>query len=131
MNKEKGLIGMTTPVNRTFQFAPTGPYSPYLPQWKYTLSYTPPEKNIKERVTYYLLRTLTIIEKIIKMLQQTSPFFNQYSPVLKQLPNMYKMIKLIQEVQKETEAETAKHEGQKRNISEERINKEPKPTLFI
>lgn len=122
---------MSEPINRTFSIVPNGPYSPYFPQFSYSFSYIPPERSIRETITYYLLRALTVIERIIRLLQSSSPFFEQYSPVLKQLPNMYKMIKLIQEVQKETEAETAKHEGQKRNISEERINKEPKPTLFI
>src|SRR5690625_1295715 len=89
-------------MNRTFAFAPTGPYSSYLPQFYYSTAYVPPEKSIKERVTYYFLRALSFIKGILRLLQSSSPYIEQYSPVLKQLPNMYKMLKLIQDVKDET-----------------------------
>lgn len=123
---------MSAPMNRTVSFAPTGPYSPYFPQFQYTLSYTPPEKSVRDRVTHYVLRALSVIEKIIRLLRSSSPFFEQYSPVLKQLPNMYKMIKLIQEVQQEDVRDTNDHNDKAKNeVRERRQSKEPRPTLFI
>src|SRR5690625_5003705 len=91
---------MVTPItNHSFAFAPTGPY---LPQFHYEAVYTPPEKKLKDQVIYYLLRALTIINRILHLLKSSKSFFEQYNPVLKQLPNMYKMLKLIHDVKDET-----------------------------
>lgn len=119
---------MTKPMAQTVRFQPQRPFSPYLPQFTYTYSYSPPEKRVKVAVTHYLLRALVIIEKIIRLLKSTTPFFEQYNHILKQLPNMYKMIKLIQEVQEATETE----QNQLRERKEKRSTSgESKPKLFI
>src|SRR5690625_4633913 len=120
---------MNRPVmNRTYAFAPTGPYSAYLPQFYYNTTYVPPEKSVREKVTYYFLRALAVIRGIIRLLQSSSPFFEQYSPVLKQLPNMYKMLKLIQDVNEESEEQSELTNDVKKDTLRSTI---PSPKLFI
>lgn len=118
------------PFNRTFHFQPVGPYSGYLPQFQYTATYTPPEKKIRERVTYYFLRTLIVIQSALRLLKSSSPFFEQYSPLLKQLPNMYKMIKLIQDVDIEDDAHKDS-QNEKTTTKKDKHSEVPTPTLFI
>lgn len=124
---------MPSQLNRSFQFQPRGPYHAYLPQFDYTATYTPAEKSIKKHVSYYLLKALVVIQSALRILKSSSPFFEQYSPLLKQLPNMYKMIKLIQDVKDETgEDELDENEGLKREpAKQENESHITSPTLFI
>jgi|SRR5699024_2201836 len=126
---------MYVPINRTFQFNPTGPYGAYLPQFEYTATatYTPPEKSVKDRMTYYFLRALVVIQSALRLLKSSSPFFEEYSPLLKQLPNMYKMIKLIQDVNEESETtnKTDVNEETDVDLKRHKRSRVSTPTLFI
>lgn len=121
---------MREPFNRGFHFQAAGPYSAYLPQFQYTATYTPPEKTIKERVIYYFLRALVVIQSVLRLLKSSAPFFEQYNPLLKQLPNMYKMIKLIQDVDVSEEIND-RLKNKKGKLGKNRANEVPTPTLFI
>lgn len=122
---------MYEPFDRSFHFQPTGPYGAYLPQFQYTATYIPPEKTVKEQVTYYFLRALIVIQSVLRFLKSSSPFLKQYSPLLKQLPNMYKMIKLIQDVDVNDENENNSQNETIETSVDERFSKVPTPTLFI
>ncbi|HZW68907.1 MAG TPA: VrrA/YqfQ family protein [Pseudogracilibacillus sp.] len=114
----------------TFFYQPSGPLEAYLPQVQYSTTYTPPEKQIKEQLRLYFLRALVTIQAILRLLKSSVPFFDQYGPMLKQLPNMYKMIKLIQDVNEDSSDKeqintevVQSEQTEKRNV--------PSPTLFI
>lgn len=112
---------------RRFFYQPSGPLEAYLPQVQYSATYIPPEKQLKERFTFYFLRALVTVQAILRLLKSSVPFFDQYGPMLKQLPNMYKMIKLIQDVNENTK-EKEQIDKETEQVESRNI---PSPTLFI
>lgn len=121
---------MQAAKERTFFYQPSGPLEAYLPQIQYSTTYKPPEKQIREQLRLYFLRALLTVQSILRLLKSSVPFFDQYGPMLKQLPNMYKMIKLIQDVNEDVENNEPINKEVVQSEQTEGANI-PSPTLFI
>jgi len=52
-----------------------------------------------------LTKTLDSVQQILNMVQSTAPFIQEYGPMLKNLPAMYRMMKAFKEFENEVEGE--------------------------
>lgn len=82
-----------------------------------------PVKNVTFKINEYFFKALFYIKKILDILLQTSPIFEQYGPIIQELPKMYHLMKAINEASFDDEevhilALDYRHDG-------------PPPTLYI
>lgn len=84
--------------------------------------YQTPIKNVTYKINEYFFKALFYIKKIFDVLLQTSPIFEQYGPIIQELPKMYQLMKAISEASLEEDVNVQtldyRHDG-------------PPPRLFI
>lgn len=95
-----------------------------------------------------LSNILTNVQQVLKVVESTAPIVQQYGPMIKNLPAMYRMMKAFKEIDDEESAEQQQEpihskdtKTTKNNLShdsnidietdEEPYLNQPKPTLFI
>lgn len=102
------------PAGNYYDVNPVGGYLPFQP---------PTARGILYKINEYFFRGLVYIQNVLELLLSTSPFFEQYGPILEELPKMYHLVKAINEVsQNEDDVEI--------EIIEEQFDG-PAPRLFI
>lgn len=114
-------------VNASFHtivFQPSSLYGNYLPTVKGSLEYTPSRIKLTHTINQYFFRALSYIQHILRLLQASAPFFEQYGPVLKEMPKMYKIMKVLNELKNDNNDKLI--EGKQLKVLED-----PKPRLFI
>lgn len=84
-----------------------------------------------------LSKTLGNIQQVLHLVQTAAPVIEEYGPMIKNLPSLYKMMKIMNEAEEGKEDPKDKiHQKEKRDLSNKKMEKnrkyEPsKPKLFI
>jgi len=108
---------------------------------------TPQTKAMISKGADGLAKTLTNVQKILKVVDTAAPIIKQYGPMIKNLPAMYKMMKAlkdiestddetdndkIEEADKDDKTETSKTEEKAEKIIEKQDDSGySKPKLYI
>lgn len=91
--------------------------------------------NVTYKINEYFLRGLAYIQYILKLLISSSPFIDQYGPVIKELPKMYTLVKAFKEISSGELEENDSLETETNSAIEYENNTfrsdEPLPRLFI
>lgn len=103
------------------------PPTPSLP--KYNVSSRPSmhsfrhlsENSVKSKIKTYLLKAIVYIKYILEAIKSSSPFFQQYGPLMQEIPKMYKILKAF----KQNEGVSIPNE------SKQATNNVSKPKLYI
>lgn len=75
-------------------------------------------------------KTLNNIQEVVNLVQTAAPIIEEYGPMIKNIPTLYKMIKIM----KEPEEEITKHVGTSSEQVKEKTNTQymaSEPKLFI
>lgn len=84
-------------------YQPVGVYYNPLPPVSDAPFQTSLVRNIAYKINEYFFRGLIYIQQILDLLLSTSPFLEQYGPILQELPKMYHLVKAFNEVTNEEE----------------------------
>lgn len=100
-----------------------------------------PYTSTAYRINAYLYRGFAYVNRILKMLISSSPYIDQYGPMIRDLPKIYHIMKAFKEIQKNEQNELLPKENEKgprdapiTPIENERIEikrNDPLPVLFI
>ncbi|WP_240507984.1 YqfQ family protein [Virgibacillus indicus] len=105
--------------------------------------FTQPESaaNLASRGAGGLSKTLTNVQQVLKMVESTAPIVQQYGPMVKNLPAMYRMMKAFKEMESTNDDNDDTDEGSVNDLNMESVSDnhhaikssdgESKPKLFI
>lgn len=99
-------------------------------------SYGNNNDTIQQKLPYYakqageyIVRGLLYIQSILEMLIKSEPYIHQYGPFIKELPNIYKLMKAFQEENKTEENEPQESVTEEQKPEEEIATN--RPILFV
>ncbi|MBO1004351.1 VrrA/YqfQ family protein [Pseudogracilibacillus auburnensis] len=107
-----------------YNFTPIGNSNPRLAPFRNRVSY---------KINEYFLRGLVYIQSILKLLLSSSPFIEQYGPVIKELPKMYTLVKAFKEINNSELEEGIEEQNENDEYMEKNTfrSDESLPKLFI
>src|SRR5690625_1041257 len=59
---------------------------------------SPIRDNVTYKINEYFLRGIAYIQYVMRLLINSSPYIEQYGPVIKELPKMYQIVKAFKEI---------------------------------
>ncbi|MBP2078277.1 VrrA/YqfQ family protein [Oceanobacillus polygoni] len=89
-----------------------------------------------------LTKTLDGVQQVLNMVQTSAPIVQEYGPMIKNLPAMYRMIKVFKEIEKSEGKEEVTETVERKPIDSQKMMKKttperhdtksvPKPKLYI
>lgn len=116
----------------TIVLQPKGAYQHYFPAFTANLQYARPEKSLTYNLNRYFLRALAYIQSILRILRSSSPFFEQYGTVIRELPKLYQIMKVMHELKDQNGYKIQdKSDRQSDFTTKRRTLDQSKPLLYI
>lgn len=93
----------------------------------------PFRSQVTYKINEYIFRGIAYIKYILELIISSSPFIEQYSPIIRELPKMYTLVKAFKEIQSEEldDNDVILEKNDSDYLENTYPIGEPVPTLFI